>query len=410
MIITLKGRVFNMLVNTNNDSGLDIWSESISKSEKSSEIYCNDSELLDPIPKNPNTGFDQDLNFNYLNNYCVVSATNDSQYENLNESLQQKKIKLIEGKINEFQQGTQKVNEFKLTFNEKQFFSSSLNPNYQLQAKPDWFKIYDKYREIRNQWKKNIIYKDSEYTKIIEKNIMDNLKKYSQCPAEDKLDYYNEGLDKKSIMQRWENCFGNSKAFDSFEILIFNDGSQKINRPILQKDINTEIIFVDILHIDNTYNGYQKGLREYQIASKGFGTPGDKELYFSKVKERMGHRGVAYVSQKSGEYDLFETSNTVIAKHRISLAMKESYQVLESDTSAAQSNVDNKNDMIELQGDIALSIIKSKSCNLCCQYSLAYVLARQICNDNELILNLFQKELVSNSKQFISIIAGIGLS
>ncbi len=231
---------------------------------------------------------------------------------------------------------------------------------------------------------------------------MNFLKQHSSCPSEKELHKFNQGISGYSFYN------GVSQSLDVLELFSFSDGTQK-TLGIKNININDEkrkAVIISIIQVSKTHSEYQQGLSEYYRDSKGTESLGDKELYFSKTGiNSTGHVGVAYLSETSDKYDLFETSNTVIGKYRILLAMNESYHAQENHASAAQFSFNGE--MVDLQGDIACSMLNSDSCNLCNQFVLAYLLARQISNNHASILNFFQREFTSNPKDFISIIAGI---
>jgi hypothetical protein len=281
--------------------------------------------------------------------------------------------------------------------------SSNSTPVFQLHPAPNWQEIFPKYDRIRCVWEKSISFSDSINDKSTNNPIMNTLKQHSSCPSEKELHKFNFGMSESSFYN------GVAQSLDLLKLFRFSDGTQK-TMSIKNININDEkrkAVIVSIDKFSKTYSEYQQGLSEYCRDSKGIGTSGDKELYFSKSgMNTMGHVAVAYLSETSDKYDLFDTSNTVVGKYRISLAMNESYHAQENHSSASQFSVDD-NKMVDLQGEIACSALNSDSCHLCNQYCLAYLLARQVSNNHAAILNFFQRELILHPKEFISTIAGI---
>ncbi len=272
--------------------------------------------------------------------------------------------------------------------------NSNSTIGFQLHAAPNWEDIFPKYKQIRYVWERSLSFSNSIHDKSIDASIMHVLKQHSSCANEKELHKFNLGMS--------EHCFYNGvvQSLDMLSVYKFSDGTQKTHskKSINIGDKNQKAVIISLYFINKIYSEYQLGLSEYLRDSKGEWTAGDKELFLSKTgMNAMGHVGVAYLSETSDEYDLFETSNTVTGKYRVSVAMNESYGAQENHLSAAQFNFNNE--MVNLQGDI--------SCNLCNQYCLAYLLARQVSNDHVLILNFFQREFTLYPKEFISIIAGI---
>ncbi len=267
--------------------------------------------------------------------------------------------------------------------------------DYQLHSPPKWKEIFPVYEKIKRDWFEKIKSTDNQLTEI---RITNELKKCSSCPKEIELKtILNQGMDYKSFKLRYEYCLGSIQTLDKLIVLVFSDFTQKTRLHRFQHNpsFKSRAVLIDIDHSNKTYAEYQEGLNEYYQMSKGIGSLGDRELYLSKTGvAEVGHTMVAYFSQTSNEYDFFDTSFTIIGKYRALLAMKEAYQRWESKVSTAHH--------------YDPSSVCQDNYNLCNQYVLAYLIARQSCNDHALVVNLFQKELRSRPEEFISIIAGLG--
>lgn len=295
------------------------------------------------------------------------------------------------------------------TFIVKQSSAKSTNPlEYLPQPAPDWKTAYSYYYGLKQQVavRSNLI--DPVSDKILSEIILLTLKQHSSCPKGSELQKHNYGLSRQMMNLRYKNCLQKTKIpnFHQLDIIVFSDLTQKA-KFYTSAIFDSCPILIDIFFCDKTSNQYLEGLNEYNQLSKGPETTGDIELYCLKTGITAGPTGVAYPSKTVKEYDLFESSNSITGKHRIAIAMNEVYGVKESTCSAVNFSAD-EDRKSNLQGDIACSVLKSNTCNLCNQYILAYLLARQRCNSHTFILNFFRQQLIINSEEFISIIAGIG--
>jgi hypothetical protein len=273
----------------------------------------------------------------------------------------------------------------------------------------DWKNVFSFYENIRRSWIANNMSFKNNFE--MAGKIINELKKNSFCHSKEELLNINKGLTTEQLNKLLRQCNPN--------IVIHNVGIDSFNCGTLRTSMipdncnfnnSATQIAVNISYgiFDRTYEDFQIGVKEYFHLSKGFKTIGDRELFREKTGTTDGHSLIAILSPQTKTYDLFDTSCTAIARHNVALAMKEYYQATETIASAAQCEIRISDDFLiwSLQGDKCREILGGSS-QLCNYFSMAYYIARQVCDEPAFIHQLFNNKFRENPLEFLMLIAGL---
>lgn len=258
--------------------------------------------------------------------------------------------------------------------------------------KPDWEQIYPYYENRPETCSQN-----NEC-----RSIWDYLQSKIPKISLEQLINANTGLTSKEYSNILQRIY--PYQVHCVSILIFKNGTSYATSSSSTKKMMGEYVpvMISLGYVDcESYQEYQKGLESYKKISQGVNTPGDLELYFSLVGGVVCHNVVVLINKDM--YDLFGTFHSPNQHYRISEVMNHFFNAKES----FQSEIfaDNMK-MQPLQNEESVKIL-GKTNMLCSLYSIAYILAREACDNHISVEKAFQHFNQKDPTEFLRLIGGI---
>lgn len=278
-----------------------------------------------------------------------------------------------------------------------------------LQDAPNAREVYSSYDKLKTPKINKPLYDECS------ENIEKQWKMYSRKLTYEELQEANTTMTRKATTDLLSIYFPEMRVIH-VTITIYKNKTQYIE--IIQTDGHNMITKTDEelipIMISVNYNGsdsrqtYVENLEEYYRVSKGIGSEGDIELYFSSTKYLGSHANLAVWDTYNDKYDFFDTAHTPIGHHRVAMALKYFINITESklskslafDKSVLCSRCSN------LQGEHTKEILCRPN-NLCTLWTIAYLLARYVCYSHLSIETYFREMNKSNPMRLNHLIAGL---
>jgi len=266
---------------------------------------------------------------------------------------------------------------------------------------PDWGPIYNHYESIKQPYVENMERCLDEIDK--------QLKSHSREVSRDELAQINRSLSHREFRELFTRKFPDvvvervevnvyaDKSYSARLLATNNEGKNPVT------DINGEEIipvFISFEFFSGNYDKLVNGTREFREIEYSIPTSEREEAYKRMTGYEGGHKAVAILTPERREYDLFETSHTIVGKYWAENAMMTLFDSTESRESASLIR---SRDTVCLQGDDARRILGGTD-NMCNLYSIAYFLSRIVCDSHLAIWEYFRR---TNHEDLVYLIAGL---